>query len=237
MTTHAHDGALWPCRHVRLFPGPHNGGVSDAAAGFPVHRTGGGVILAWVWIGCVVGAAAAIVWSHSSPAQVGGGLVLLATVGPAYVWGLRPRLEENPDGLLVVNPLREIHVPWSTLTYARVVYVLRLWTVDGDQVAVFAVPRETSTQRLRRRGMSTGLPFTGPIPGSLGTEVDPTTSTGPALSAPERIAFALNERVERNLLSGRAADGQVTVGWSPVALRVLGASVASAALGLLLATL
>jgi hypothetical protein len=204
--------------------------VRDATAGFPVHRSSGGAIIAWVWIAAVAVLALSVLWAHSSLSELGGALVVVATVGPAYVWGIRPRLEENPDGLLVLNPLREVFVPWSALTYARVVYVLQLWTVDGTEVAVFAVPRETSSQRFRRRGLSGGLPFTGPVaPGQDGP------NHGSLLSAPEQIAYDLNERVERQPKDQVVEP--MRAGWSPLSLQVLAASASLAVLGLLLVTL
>jgi len=210
--------------------GHHNGGVRDATAGYPVHRTGGGGIIAWVWIGAVGVLVVSVLWAHSSLSEIGGALVVASTVGPAYIWGLRPRLEENPEGLLVANPLREVFVPWSALTYARVNYVLELWTADGTEVSVFAVPRETSTQRFRRRGLGSGLTLTGPVP-----QIGEVSGGGIQLSAPEQIAFDLNERVE-HAPKDQVAE-PVTAGWSPVAIRVLTASLAVAVLGLLAATL
>jgi hypothetical protein len=207
--------------------------VGDVAAGFPVHRSGGGVLMAWVWIAGVAVVVASVLWTHTSVSAIGGALVVASTAGPAYVWGLRPRLQENPDGLLVANPLRDVFVPWPALMYARVRYVLELWTVDGTAVSVFAVPRESPSQRFRRRGMGGGLPFLGPSPAR-----DPAPSATPGvktLSAPEQLAYDLNERVERAVHDVVAEP--VTQGWSPVALRALAASAAIAVLGLLTVTL
>ena len=207
--------------------------MGDVAAGFPVHRSGGGVIIAWVWIAAVAVVAGSVLWVHTSVSQIGGALVVASTVGPAYVWGLRPRLEENPDGLLVANPLRDVFVPWSSLSYARVRYVLELWTADGTAVAVFAVPRETPSQRFRRRGVGGAVPFLGSNPAR---DTSASASSGLiVLSAPEQLAYDLNERVER--AAKEAVPDPVTQGWSTVALRALAASAAIAVLGLLTVTL
>ena len=199
--------------------------MASTSAQFPVHRTGGGPVLAWVWIGAMVVLAFLALRAGRSLPELGGALLVLSTIGPAYVWGLRPRLEENPDGLLVVNPLRDVRVPWPALSYARVGYVLRLWTVDGQEVSVFAVPRETSAQRLRRRS-PLNLPFSAapPVP-----DPDPRAA---GMSAAERVAYDLNERVERDPPVPGAPPMVST--WSAVALRTLAATAAAAAAGVLL---
>ncbi len=191
------------------------------------------MLIAWVWIAAVAVVVGSVLWAHSSVSAIGGALVVASTVGPAYVWGLRPRLEENPDGLLVANPLRDVFVPWPALSYARVRYVLELWTVDGTAVAVFAVPRETPSQRFRRRGVGGAVPFLGSNPAR-----DTTASAESGLmvlSAPEQLAYDLNERVER--AARREAAEPLTQGWSTVAVRALAASAAIALLGLLTVTL
>jgi hypothetical protein len=190
-----------------------------ASARYPVHRSTGGITLAWVWIGAVAVLVASVVWVHGSLSELGGALVVLATVGPAYVWGLRPRMEENPEEIYVANPLRDVHLPWSALTYARVRYTLELSAADGTEVSVFAVPRETPSQRFRRNSRGSGVPFLGGPPDAV--------SSG--MSAPERLAYDLNERVERR--SGGQAAAPVVVEWASTAVWALVASVASALLG------
>jgi hypothetical protein len=192
---------------------------------YPVHRSTGGVTLAWVWIAAVAVLVASVFWVHASLSEIGGALVVLATVGPAYVWGLRPRMEENPEEIYIVNPLHDVRLPWSALAYARVRYTLELTAVDGTEVSVFAVPRETPSQRFRRNSRGSGVPF-------LGGPVD-VVSTG--MSMPERLAYDLNERVERRATGQTAAP--VVSEWSGTAVWALVASVASAVLGFVMVLL
>jgi hypothetical protein len=186
---------------------------------YPVHRSTGGVTIAWVWIIAVAVLVGSVFWVHASLSEIGGALVVLATTGPAYVWGLRPRMEENPEAIDVANPLRDVHLPWSALTYARVRYTLELTAADGTEVSVFAVPRETPSQRFRRNSRGSGVPFLGGPPDAVTT----------GMSMPERLAYDLNERVER--APGGQTPGPVVVAWSGTAVWALVASAAAAALG------
>jgi hypothetical protein len=43
------------------------------------------------------------------------GLVVLIITGVAYACGLRPRVIADDRGLTVINPIREWHLPWSSL--------------------------------------------------------------------------------------------------------------------------
>jgi hypothetical protein len=196
--------------------------MSDAVPApgrYPVHRSTGGITLAWVWIAAVALLVGSVFWVHAALSEMGGALVVLATIGPAYVWGLRPRMEENPEEIYVVNPLRDVHLPWSALTYARVRYTLELSAADGTEVSVFAVPRETPSQRFRRNSRGSGVPFLG----------GPPDAVAGGMSAPERLAYDLNERVERRP-SGQPAAA-VIVEWAGTPVWALVASVAAAVLG------
>jgi hypothetical protein len=196
--------------------------MSDAVPApgrYPVHRSTGGVTLAWVWIVAVAVLVGSVFWVHSSLSEIGGALVVLGTIGPAYVWGLRPRMEENPEEIYVANPLRDVRIPWSALTYARVRYTLELTTADGSEVSVFAVPRETPSQRFRRNSRGSGVPFLG----------GPTDAVATGMSMPERLAYDLNERVERRPAGQTTAP--VMVQWASTAVWTLIASVASVVLG------
>lgn len=85
------------------------------------------------------------------------GAVLLITVGVAYVVAIRPKVVATEDGVRLVNPLREVFVPWSAFTWADVSDVLRVhaddqvfrsWAVRGEQ-ARRGAGEPAAAQRLR----------------------------------------------------------------------------------------
>lgn len=76
------------------------------------------------------------------------GAVLLITVGVAYVVAIRPKVVATEDGVRLVNPLREVFVPWSAFTWADVSDVLRVHA--DDQVFRSWAVRENKRAEVRR---------------------------------------------------------------------------------------
>lgn len=104
------------------------------------YRLGGGRVVAW-WIIALVGVMAL----SGLVAQTGRNRVIsvalcLAVMAVSYLLGVRPCVMERPDGLLVLNPIRTIHVPWSLVTDVRLKDVVIIGTVD-EQIRCYGLPR------------------------------------------------------------------------------------------------
>ncbi|WP_017613681.1 PH domain-containing protein [Nocardiopsis salina] len=59
------------------------------------------------------------------------GAFLVASIAGVYLVWLRPRVVSTERGIRVVNPLREVFVPWSAVSWIDVVDVLRVHTSAG----------------------------------------------------------------------------------------------------------
>lgn len=56
---------------------------------------------------------------------------LVASVAAVYIVWLRPRVVSTERGLRMINPLREVFVPWSAVEWIDVLDVLRVHTSSG----------------------------------------------------------------------------------------------------------
>lgn len=56
---------------------------------------------------------------------------LVASVAGVYIMWLRPRVVSTERGLRMINPLREVFVPWSAVEWIDVLDVLRVHTSSG----------------------------------------------------------------------------------------------------------
>lgn len=59
------------------------------------------------------------------------GALLLASVAGVYIMWLRPRVVSTERGVRMINPLREVFVPWSAVEWIDVLDVLRVHTAAG----------------------------------------------------------------------------------------------------------
>ena len=107
-----------------------------------VHRSGGGFLLGWFFLAISLLTAGSAVFSsgYSADRRWAAGGVALAIAAGAYVFGIRPAVEEEAALLRVKNPLRNLEVPWAAIVDVRVSDVLLLETSAG-QIRCFAVPR------------------------------------------------------------------------------------------------
>ncbi|WP_344972594.1 PH domain-containing protein [Salinactinospora qingdaonensis] len=87
-------------------------------------------VLGWCWLGLVALNLLDLALRGRTSAALVAGAVLLASAGVAYVVALRPKLTPTEAGVWLVNPLRDVFVPWSALTWVDVTDVLRVHT-DG----------------------------------------------------------------------------------------------------------
>lgn len=78
--------------------------------------------------------------------EFGAPLVLIGLLGWAAFW--RPCVEVSDGGVLVVNTLRTVHVPWPAIEAVEGRYGLRLRTAYGA-VTAWAAGAPTGRQRAR----------------------------------------------------------------------------------------
>jgi hypothetical protein len=81
-----------------------------------VFRLPGPVVLWWVWVVFVVANLVDLaIQGHDRTAfQISVGL--LAITGGVYASALRPRVITGPDGVTLLNPLRDYRVPWGRIS-------------------------------------------------------------------------------------------------------------------------
>ncbi|RCV49666.1 PH domain-containing protein [Marinitenerispora sediminis] len=171
-------------------------------------------VLGWIWIAVVLLNLIDLAVRGRSYAAVVAGAVLLLSAGAVYVLALRPRVVATDRGVRVVNPLREVFVPWAAFTWADVTDVLRVHA--GDQVFRSWPLRETRRARVRdnlRRAASSA-------------DVTAVDDRDPRDMRPtELVARQLRQEAERGRARVPADGGAATepsVLWSPDALVALG---------------
>src|ERR1700761_1399645 len=95
-------------------------------------------------------------------------LVVLIITGVAYACGLRPRVIADDRGLIVINPIREWHLPWSSLRAVDVRDWVR-FTCAGrtrpvESWALFATARVKRNYTQRARDYTAKTPSTSRLP-------------------------------------------------------------------------
>ncbi|TDQ45029.1 PH domain-containing protein [Actinorugispora endophytica] len=176
-------------------------------------------VLGWVWIGVSVLLLADLALNGTDGRSLVAAAVVLFTVGVTYVVALRPRVVAAESGVRLVNPLREVFVPWHSFTWADVTDVLRVHA--GDRVFRSWPLRETKRAEVRanlRRANGVGD----------GGRDDPRE-----MRPTELAAWELRSEAERRKAQPpgtvRAAEGgavgplvdEPTVLWSPDAVAAL----------------
>lgn len=98
-------------------------------------------------IGCALllalGGAAAFLGFLGEVAWLDAGLAtLMGLIGAAWIWSMavRPRLEVCHRGLVVVNPVRMIEIPWKEIDSFDCHHSLAVCRSDGSSVVVAALP-------------------------------------------------------------------------------------------------
>src|SRR5690625_3117569 len=87
-------------------------------------------VLACVWIAVAVLLLLDVLWRGEGRSAWIAGAVLVASISLVYLVWLRPRVVATERGIRMVNPLREIFVPWSAVLWVDVVDVLRVHTPE-----------------------------------------------------------------------------------------------------------
>jgi hypothetical protein len=89
---------------------------ADGKPASKVFRLPGPIVLWWAWVVFVVAnfADLAIQGHDRTSFQIAVGL--LAITGVVYACAWRPRIIAGPDGLTMLNPLRDYRVPWGRIS-------------------------------------------------------------------------------------------------------------------------
>lgn len=112
------------------------------AASREVFRLATPVVLWWVWVTFAVANLVDLAVQGTKPhsAFVIGATLLLIT-GLAYALALRPRVVADQDGLDIVNPFRDHHVPWPVIQLVDAGDWVRVHhTRDSSPVTAVEVP-------------------------------------------------------------------------------------------------
>jgi hypothetical protein len=91
------------------------GGPEDATGEREVFRLNAPVVIWWIWVAFAVLNVIDLTLQASPRFAVVVGLAVLTVTGVAYACGLRPRVIADASGLTVINPIREFHLPWSSI--------------------------------------------------------------------------------------------------------------------------
>lgn len=140
-----------------------------------------------------------------------GGLFFAAVLGiVSYLFMLRPHLRVQEDKLIVSNVVREVHLPWESISHATSRGSLTIHDIAGHKTTAWAigaqkakVTRDADQDPTDRSGFR------------------PTSSND--LRAPATSAGALKEAINAECIDNEPGESQRTVRWLPVetALAVL----------------
>ena len=145
---------------------------SGVTSGLQTFRSPTAVIIWWVWL--LFAAANLIdlaVQGRDHESLVAAAILVMAT-GVAYVTAQRPRIITSQAGITVVNPLRDHHVGWASVTQVDLADLLRVhcqlgpdhtkvihsWAVHYSRRRKLAAQVKTRRQAAR---MSSGRPSFG----------------------------------------------------------------------------
>lgn len=206
-------------------------------------RSPGSVVLGWLGIGLLGVFLADVIWRGSGRSSLvaAGTLLLLAAL--AWVFLLRPRVVTLDTGLRILNPLREVYIPWSAYTDVDVTDVLRLHA--GEWVfRVWALRENKRAQvrsNLRRaagheplRSDSAARSDAAPAGAALSqtAEPQPPEPQRPVSQVAEQLrahAQRCKAQHDQDRAAAATGDGEShpapTVRWAPLPLVALGAPV------------
>lgn len=124
----------------------------QAPDGKEVFRSPGAVVVWWIWALFALGNLIDLAVQGRDHLSLVAAFILLFVTGIVYVTTKRPRLVADPDGLTVVNPVRDHRVGWAAVAGADPTDLLRIrceWP-DGDRTgrqAIYAWAIHTSRRR------------------------------------------------------------------------------------------
>jgi Bacterial PH domain len=170
-------------------------------------------VLWWAWLAFAVLNMVDVVVQGSARFAAIVVAVLLVVTGVVYACALRPRVIADDNALTVRNPFRDHRVPWGSVAGVDVGDWVRVQCAPGpdaasgraiDSWALFAPPR-TRLKAARRAGDAAVRSTAAHLPAG--------TKRLMSLSAPQVIAWQLDERARRERGRGAAA-GPATARWA-----------------------
>ena len=112
------------------------------AVGREVYRLGPPLAVWWIWVAFAVANVVDLAVQRTAvhTELVIDAIVLLVT-GLAYALALRPRVVADQDGVTIVNPFRDHHVPWAAIQGVDIGDWVKVYhTRDGSPVTGIDVP-------------------------------------------------------------------------------------------------
>jgi hypothetical protein len=152
------------------------------------------VIMGVLWLAFTALMVAIVVTGGGADLWVVGALLLVGSLG--YVLLLRPSLTLAHEGLVIVNPFRQVRVPWHLVEDLRTYWSLQVGTPAGRQT-VWAL---SSSRHQTRAGMRRNL------------YADPQDV--------ESVAKLIG--TVQDGLNLADATGEVAVAWSPLSVGLVG---------------
>lgn len=98
-----------------------------------VFRSPFAVVLWWVWALFALANLADLAVQGRDRFSLLVALGLVTATGAIYVTALRPRIIADDDGLVIVNPLRDHHIPWPAVAAVEAAELIRVrceWPAD-----------------------------------------------------------------------------------------------------------
>jgi Bacterial PH domain len=210
---------------------------ADATSGPQTFRSPTAVVVWWVWL--LFAAANLIdlaVQGRDHLSLVAAAILVLAT-GVAYVGAQRPRIIADASGVTIVNPLRDHHIGWASVSRVDLADLLRVhcdvgpgrtkviysWAVQYSRRRKFAA--QAKARRVSARA-SSGRPSFGTFGldryglggggGGRGYSARPAAATDSSAEAEaERIVRVLSEYANAARAETVWADGTVPIAAAP----------------------
>jgi len=152
-------------------------------------------------------------------------LVSWVLFGLAVTWAIfvRPAVLLDIEGVTIRNVVRDVHIPWTRLTYVESRWNLKVFVEDRGYTA-WAI----SSQVERPKGTAGGM-FGMLSPRRLGKQlgVDAVASTTPVKVTASAVASSIEQakqEYDEAVAQGRLPqppEGQVTITWVPLVIAVL----------------
>jgi hypothetical protein len=141
--------------------------------------------------------------------------VVVLITGIVYACAYRPKIVADPDGISLINPVRDHRVPWSAVVKVDVVNSVRVHCIPAPGAergkvlyswAVQASPRSARKAALRREAASKPRGRLTPRPRSLGPPGAPPPGSAPRYAEMPEAAKDALDRSSAEFTAGRLSE-------------------------------